>query len=433
MSDTTFVLANMACNHDGACFRRNTQHFMDVCHPIEQTKPKCPLLLSFKECVPHKCHRFCAPGCPKKAASDAHMKQFYHGPSSAQLQAHATLLDRGIDPTTVRTTTTTTTTTSSTTTTTMVVQSAPKRVCGGGKLREDFVVPPFSVLDAGQGPWQTRKKEWFALGIDSGEGRDEDLLGAGLRALTPSLTGTSIFDPTLAECAYKWYCPRPVEGGPPVRVADPFAGGSCRGIVAAKLGLAYLGTDVSARQVEANRRQAAIVCVDCPYQPTWVVADGEDIEQHFRDKFGATAQADFMLMCPPYFDLEVYDAGPNDLSTLPSYEAFLTKYERILANATRLLKHQRVAVTVVGNLRDATGQLLDFHGDTKRLLGTHGNVLYVDAVLKTALASAPARAGRQMRAASKLVGVHQNVIVTCRGSPLTPAACRAIGIAAADM
>ena len=392
--------------------------------------PAALQLLSFKECKQHKCHRFCAPDCSKKAASDAHAQQFYHGPSSAQLQAHATLLDRGIDPSSIFRTTTTTT--SSTTTTMTVVESAPKRICGGGKLREDFTAPPFSVLDAGQGPWQARKKEWLAMGIDSGEGREECLLGAGLRALTPNLTGTSIFDPVLAEISLKWYCPRPVEGGPPVRVADAFSGGSCRGIVAAKLGLQYFGTDVSARQVEANRRQAAAVCGDCPYQPTWVVADGEDIETHFRDTFGATAQADFMLTCPPYFDLEVYDAGPKDLSTLPSYDAFLAKYERILANATRLLKHQRVAVIVVGNLRDTTGQLLDLHGDTKRLLGKHGNVLYVDAVLKTATASAPVRAGRQMRAASKVVGVHQNVIVTCRGAPLTPTACRSIGIAAAD-
>ena len=115
------MLSNRVCNHDGVCFRRNPQHYLDVCHPIEQTKPKCPLLLSFKDCAPHKCHRFCAPSCPKKAASDAHVKQLYHGPSSAQLQAHATLLDRGIDPASIpvaRTTTTTTNSSSTTTTTT---------------------------------------------------------------------------------------------------------------------------------------------------------------------------------------------------------------------------------------------------------------------------------------------------------------------------
>ena len=117
---------------------------------------------------------------------------------------------------------------------------------------------------------------------------------------------------------------------------------------------------------------------------------------------------------------------------MSSYEAFLAKYKEILAGATALLKEQHVAVVVVGNVRDATGALQDLHSDTKRVLGAAGNVLYSDSVLKTALASAPMRAGRQMRAASKPVGIHQNVIVTCRGRALDARACREFGIRAGD-
>ena len=62
-------------------------------------------------------------------------------------------------------------------------------------------------------------------------------------------SGTSIFDPVLCEIAYRWFCP---PGG---LILDPFAGGSVRGIVAAKLGRRYVGCDLSARQVEANRVQ----------------------------------------------------------------------------------------------------------------------------------------------------------------------------------
>jgi hypothetical protein len=43
-------------------------------------------------------------------------------------------------------------------------------------LAERFGVPPFSVLDARQGYWQTRKRAWLALGIESEIGRGEDLL-----------------------------------------------------------------------------------------------------------------------------------------------------------------------------------------------------------------------------------------------------------------
>ena len=39
-----------------------------------------------------------------------------------------------------------------------------------------------------------------------------------------------------------------------------------RGIVAAKLGLLYIGIDMSRRQVQANREQLC-VCKDCAYEP----------------------------------------------------------------------------------------------------------------------------------------------------------------------
>ena len=136
--------------------------------------------------------------------SDAHTAEFYHGPSAAALEADLLCIECGADAShdvkRLKTTSTTMTTMTSTTTveTTVVSAAAPSvpgRVVGGGKLRESFVCPPFSVLDAGQNSWQQRKREWLALGIDSGKGRDDCLLGAGLVALTPGLSGTSVFDP----------------------------------------------------------------------------------------------------------------------------------------------------------------------------------------------------------------------------------------------
>lgn len=38
-------------------------------------------------------------------------------------------------------------------------------------LSDRFIVPPFSVLDARQGYWQERKKQWLSLGIASELGR----------------------------------------------------------------------------------------------------------------------------------------------------------------------------------------------------------------------------------------------------------------------
>lgn len=42
-------------------------------------------------------------------------------------------------------------------------------------LSERFIVPPFSVLDVKQGYWQTRKRQWLDLGIQSEVGRGNDI------------------------------------------------------------------------------------------------------------------------------------------------------------------------------------------------------------------------------------------------------------------
>jgi hypothetical protein len=41
----------------------------------------------------------------------------------------------------------------------------------GSLLGDEFIVPPFSVLNAREGWWQERKRKWLALGIQSELGR----------------------------------------------------------------------------------------------------------------------------------------------------------------------------------------------------------------------------------------------------------------------
>lgn len=186
-------------------------------------------------------------------------------------------------------------------------------------LVERFGVPPFSVLDARQGYWQERKRGWLSLGLKSEVGRGENLMGRGILEMVTLWTGltyqetkdfvdarraagktdpeireeakamgrksgrttssrrllygkndrpveeldevtrkpvevqggTSIFDPVLCELAYRWFCP------PDGTVLDPFAGGSVRGVVAARLGRSYVGVDLRPEQVEANEQQWA--------------------------------------------------------------------------------------------------------------------------------------------------------------------------------
>ena len=111
--------------------------------------------------------------------------------------------------------------------------------------------------------------------------------------------GTSIFDPVVCELAYRWFSPA---GGV---VLDPFAGGSVRGIVASKLGRQYVGGELRAEQVVANRNQAAQICRDPA--PIWNIGDSREIQTTC-----AGTLADFIFSCPPYADLEVYSDDPQD-------------------------------------------------------------------------------------------------------------------------
>ena len=39
-------------------------------------------------------------------------------------------------------------------------------------LRDEFLEPPFSIIDTKTGSWQKRKKQWKELGLKSEVGRD---------------------------------------------------------------------------------------------------------------------------------------------------------------------------------------------------------------------------------------------------------------------
>ncbi len=220
---------------------------------------------------------------------------------------------------------------------------------------------------------------------------------------TPGGTGTSIFDPVLTELAYRWFCP---PGG---LVLDPFAGGSVRGIVASRLGRQYVGVDLSEAQLAENRRQAAAICTDP--MPVWIAGDSRNIAT-----LCAEAAPDFIFSCPPYADLEVYSDEPEDLSTL-DYAEFKAAYRAIIAAASALLKPDRFACFVVGDMRDSKGMYRGFPWHTVEAFQDAGLALYNEAVLVTAVGSLPIRAGKQFEVARKLGKTHQNIFVFVKGDP----------------
>lgn len=280
---------------------------------------------------------------------------------------------------------------------------------GAGSLAEQFMVPPFSTLNARDTDWQDRKKAWLALGIQSELGRDAPAFSSASDQQkadrgAPAQHRTSIFDPVLCELAYRWFCP--ADG----LVLDPFAGGSVRGIVAARLGRQYIGMDLRAEQVQANRAQLDLLRAGDP-APAWHVGDSRRIGAQLAD-----VEADFVLSCPPYVDLERYSDDPADLSTM-DYPAFLTAYREVISGAVGQLKPDRFACFVVGDVRShrGTGCYRNFVADTIEAFLDAGMQVYNHAVLLTALGSLPIRVGKQFSASRKLGTAHQHVLVFVKG------------------
>jgi hypothetical protein len=218
----------------------------------------------------------------------------------------------------------------------------------------------------------------------------------------PTASGTSIFDPVLCEIAYRWFCP---PGG---TVLDPFAGGSVRGIVAARLGRPYVGIELRAEQVAANQAQADLAGDPAP---RWIAGDSRDLA-----RLAAGIEADLVFSCPPYWNLERYSDDPSDLSTMPLAD-FLKVQGEIIAQAVARLRPNRFAVWVIGDVRDADGFFVNLPGLTVEAFETAGARFYNDAILVTAVGSLPIRVGRQFTAARKLGRTHQNVLVFCKGDP----------------
>lgn len=233
-----------------------------------------------------------------------------------------------------------------------------------------------------------------------GQGRAKDF---GTEGNASEQTGTSIFDPVLCEIAYRWFSPA---GG---IILDPFAGGSVRGIVAAKLGRQYIGVELREEQVSANRAQANEICADEELPPAWICGDSMNI-----DRLCADVDADMVFSCPPYADLEVYSDNPADLSTM-RYEDFRAAYFEIIGKACARLKPDSFACFVVGEVRDKRGNYYNFVGDTVEAFKAAGLSFYNEAILLTAVGSLPIRAGKQFSASRKLGKTHQNILVFVKG------------------
>lgn len=269
------------------------------------------------------------------------------------------------------------------------------------RMADVFGAPPFTVWDGRKGYWLDRKRAWFDLGITGEVGRpdvSENISGVYLDVNA----GISIVDPVVCELLYAWFCP------PNGVVVNPMAGESVYGIVAAMMQRPYVGIEIRQEQIDSNLAQVEVIRP--PVVPKWILGDGRDVEK-------LAPEADFVICCPPYYDLEVYSDDVSDLSACETYQDFLTAYFDIIAASAAVLKPDRFAAFIVGDIRDECGLYRNFVGDTVTAFQAAGMRLYNEAILLTPIGTLPFRSGKIFRAGRKLGKAHQNILVFVKGSP----------------
>lgn len=308
-----------------------------------------------------------------------------------------------------------------------------------GNLMRDFILPPTSILDTRKKIWVDRVHYWKEkLVFDSGKGRDDELtysqshqapemyrlknalrkefgreptwdeiISESEKRGIKKFSMTSIFDPFLCELCYRWFN---VDGG---RVLDPFAGGSVRGLMAGVLGYDYIGNDISSVQIEENRAQADENRDSMKCQPVWTIGDSVEITELVS---GICDKFDMVFSCPPYADLEVYSDDPKDLSNMP-YEQFIENYRHIIKQSCNMLKDNRFAVFVVGEVRKKTGGgfYRNFVADTTRAFLEAGMNYYNELILINPLGGGAMTARQMFSKNRKIVKTHQNVLVFYKG------------------
>lgn len=311
-----------------------------------------------------------------------------------------------------------------------------------GALSARFILPPMSVLNTRSGDWVKRANEWKSIGLDSQKGRESELTYSvtaqppayyeakntlrkkiGREPTTEEVVGfceengitlqssTSIFDPTLCELLYYWF------NLPKGRIIDPFSGGSVRGIIAGVMDMPYIGNDIRPEQIKANEKNLDEVSarVSIKTSPIWTVGDSVFIDEIVK-KADVDDKFDLVFSCPPYADLEVYSDDPKDLSNMP-YEQFLEAYRTIISKCISMLKEDRFAVFVVGEVRDKKGIYRNFVSDTIMAFQDAGANYYNEIILINQLSSLAIRAGRTFTASRKVGKCHQNVLVFYKGNP----------------
>lgn len=275
------------------------------------------------------------------------------------------------------------------------------------KLEDWFVVPPFSILNSASKEWQVKKKKWMLIINDKAQARSNKLRCSVSKNSTKSLDfmaikgdTTSVLDPVLSEVLLHWFSKENHN------VFDPFAGDSVFGFVSVYKNRIFEGIELRKEQVDFNQKMIDTVSGNGRY----ICDDALNIKQHFENE-----SKDFMFTCPPYADLEIYSELKNDLSTMNYYQFFET-IEKVLIDCYSILKENRFACIVIGEVRHKTkGCYIGLVPKIIAIMEKAGFCYYNEMILQTPIGNLHMRAGRYMSGTRKIGKQHQNILVFYKG------------------
>ena len=158
-------------------------------------------------------------------------------------------------------------------------------------------------------------------------------------------------------------------------ILDPFCGRGTRVLIARLLKRKSIGIDVSENFLETVRKRISEL-PDEGYQPITHLKDSRDLHDIVEDN-----SVDFVLTCPPYWNLETYESGPGQLSDYESYEEFQRQILKVIKECHRVLKEGRYCCWVLNDFR-REGQFIPLCSDFMSLFQQSDFYCHDDIVLK---------------------------------------------------
>ena len=276
------------------------------------------------------------------------------------------------------------------------------------KLKDWFVVPPFSILNSAGKDWQKKKKIWMIKINDKAQSRSNKLRCTVSDEYTGSIefmaikgNTTSVLDPVLCEVLLSWFTEKEHI------CFDPFAGDAVFGFVSTFKKRIFKGIELRKEQVLFNQT----LLDTFGFNGKYYCDTSENMDSYIDDE-----SCDFIFSCPPYADLEIYSDNPKDLSNM-NYDEFFNVIGRILTNTYKKLKPNRFACIVIGEVRHKnTGEYIGLVPNVINIMRDAGYRYYNDIVLQTPIGNLQMRAGRYMNRNRKVGKMHQNVLVFYKGN-----------------